>query len=711
MNISSFSEKDFSVVDWINNTLKDKPPDECREVIPSMLKKLQLCVEQVHEVLDETTTQVLSSLPKVVNDIEQFENQASNIQKKIVDLKQEINTVKSNTGESLLKLQLYDGIKCNMEVTKNALEEADNWTKLITDIEILMDNGEIDQVTNRLIRMQRSLAVLENNSDYEERKNQLEELKSKLEVILIPMVNEAFENEKIDESKHYVNIFTDLEKQDQIIKYYLKCNKNRLRKEWSSKMYANEYSKNPLMFFESFYEALIECKKQQMILYKKLFNIEVLPEIESQLILSYGDLFNILELPMFELVDVSIKNHQEPLILLLDLFIVTEVFIKNIKNDSKISDSFNWDNILTSIYRPLIPQIVSYKEFEYEHSKKIINFELNKDDLVDVVQAFGQSQLTVFRASEEAKRRSAVLSHCVFPEMIFAINKMFSNVIEGGKEVLKKILVNIKPGENWNLFQICLKFLQSSGEFLRELYFVESEFKSCILTNEQRALNVSKYLLVEDKQIELKNVIDLLKSDSDWKLFKESIQATEKLCSHIYQTFYKISFRPISFYLEQLEKVKFSKETSDDHRLSPREYITQIGQYLITLPQHVEPFLVRDNEAVTVVLNISDRRYTDASLEESFTNVLLRILARNTCDVYVEQIQSLRELNNLAAQQLAADIEYLGYVLEELGVKLNETIVQIMDLLRLESDEYIMKSSSIAASKVAAVIAKIRNIR
>lgn len=50
------------------------------------------------------------------------------------------------------------------------------------------------------------------------------------------------------------------------------------------------------------------------------------------------------------------------------------------------------------------------------------------------------------------------------------------------------------------------------GEFLRELYFVESEFKSCILTNEQRALNVSKYLLVEDKQIELKNVIDLLKS-------------------------------------------------------------------------------------------------------------------------------------------------------------------------------------------------------
>lgn len=69
----------------------------------------------------------------------------------------------------------------------------------------------------------------------------------------------------IDESRRYVNIFTDLKKHDQIIKYYIKCNKNRLRKEWSSKIYANEYSKNPLLFFESFYETLLERKKQQVI--------------------------------------------------------------------------------------------------------------------------------------------------------------------------------------------------------------------------------------------------------------------------------------------------------------------------------------------------------------------------------------------------------------------------------------------------------------
>jgi len=60
-----------------------------------------------------------------------------------------------------------------------------------------MDNGEIDVVHSRLVRMQRSLAVLENDSDYEERKKQLEELKCKLEVILTPLLTLAFENEKI----------------------------------------------------------------------------------------------------------------------------------------------------------------------------------------------------------------------------------------------------------------------------------------------------------------------------------------------------------------------------------------------------------------------------------------------------------------------------------------------------------------------------------
>lgn len=78
----------------------------------------------------------------------------------------------------------------------------------------------------------------------------------------------------LEESRRHVNIFSDLEKRDQIIKYYMKCNKNRLRKEWSSKIYDSEYSKNPLLFFESFYEALLERKKQQVYYqFSKIYSV------------------------------------------------------------------------------------------------------------------------------------------------------------------------------------------------------------------------------------------------------------------------------------------------------------------------------------------------------------------------------------------------------------------------------------------------------
>lgn len=155
------------------------------------------------------------------------------------------------------------------------------------------------------------------------------------------------------------------------------------------------------------------------------------------------------------------------------------------------------------------------------------------------------------------------------------------------------------------------------------------------------------------------------------------------MCSHIYQTFYKISFRPISLYLEHVNKVKFCNPNySEACRLAPGEYITQvlqfrnrneynvmyininfyffkIGQYLITLPQYVDPFFMRENESIAMALNLSDQRYSDANQEESYTNVLLRILSTNTCDVFIEQIQSLKDLNNIAASHLSADIGIL----------------------------------------------------
>ena len=37
---------------------------------------------------------------------------------------------------------------------------------------------------------------------------------------------------------------------------------------------------------------------------------------------------------------------------------------------------------------------------------------------------------------------------------------------------------------------------------------------------------------------------------------------------------------------------------------APQEYITKVGQYLMTLPQHLEPYMTHDNLGLTKALQV-----------------------------------------------------------------------------------------------------------
>jgi hypothetical protein len=83
---------------------------------------------------------------------------------------------------------------------------------------------------------------------------------------------------------------------------------------------------------------------------------------------------------------------------------------------------------------------------------------------------------------------------------------------------------------------------------------------------------------------------------------------------------FEIVFAPLKRYLIDLSLMEMwtSKSaggalTSDlpTFSLSPQEYITKIGQYMMTLPQHLEPFTMQDNPAVLVALKHGRLPYTD----------------------------------------------------------------------------------------------------
>ncbi|KAJ3667070.1 hypothetical protein Zmor_002477 [Zophobas morio] len=99
------------------------------------------------------------------------------------------------------------------------------------------------------------------------------------------------------------------------------------------------------------------------------------------------------------------------------------------------------------------------------------------------------------------------------------------------------------------------------------------------------------------------------------------------------------------------------------------EYITQIGQYLMTLPQHLEPFLFRENPSLTCALRAVDQEYSTAGDAEGLW------LASSS-------------KSQPASRQLAHDIGYLNNVLQDLGISLSENLQQLATLLKLLNDQY-----------------------
>ena len=71
----------------------------------------------------------------------------------------------------------------------------------------------------------------------------------------------------------------------------------------------------------------------------------------------------------------------------------------------------------------------------------------------------------------------------------------------------------------------------------------------------------------------------------------------------------------------------------------------------MTLPQHLEPFLLRDNPALTLALSIAVSDGVGGSAD-----LLLAGVAHATCVTYCDRILGISQLNASACKQLATDI-------------------------------------------------------
>lgn len=141
------------------------------------------------------------------------------------------------------------------------------------------------------------------------------------------------------------------------------------------------------------------------------------------------------------------------------------------------------------------------------------------------------------------------------------------------------------------------------------------------------------------------------------------------LSESVHKDAFEVVFAPIKGYLRSMNKssqfstIPLSSEIMNDHNsvplfaLAPQDYITKIGQYLLTLPQNLEPFTMQDNSnLVTALKNGKLPFLEEQELSDDLTACWLDSIANATYSSYCEEILKLGQISINSQRQLIIDI-------------------------------------------------------
>ncbi|VVD03528.1 unnamed protein product, partial [Leptidea sinapis] len=115
MDLKTFASDDFDPKQWINKAWSLSGNQEKEIFVANAVTRLQLYMKQLNNSLDETTTQIMSSMPRVVQEMHRLQVQGGALQHQLENLERHVLSVEQQTGHSIESLQRIDVLKSRLE--------------------------------------------------------------------------------------------------------------------------------------------------------------------------------------------------------------------------------------------------------------------------------------------------------------------------------------------------------------------------------------------------------------------------------------------------------------------------------------------------------------------------------------------------------------------------------------------------------------------
>ncbi|XP_036401232.1 conserved oligomeric Golgi complex subunit 7 [Megalops cyprinoides] len=767
MDFSKFLDDDFDVKDWVNGAFKmvqKDAPGKADGHAATLVMKLQLFIQEVNNAIEESSNQALQNMPRVLRDVEALKQEASFLKEQMILVKEDIKKFEQDTVQSMQVLVEIDQVKSRMQLAAEALQEADKWSTLSADIEETFKTQDLAVISSKLTSMQSSLAMLVDTPDYSEKCVHLEALKNRLEALASPQIVATFNSQSMDQAKLFVKVFTEIDRMPQLLAYYYKCHKGQLVSVWQD-LCQSELSLSKQL--AEFYDTLLSTWHSQLQWSSQVFKnpYEVVTVL---LIQTLGAM--VPSIPVCLSTAMERAPQEEKLETLLELYQTAANFGKNLEAAMlphlAESNLLKVGELVTALYDPYKPYQLQYGELEESNLLITISaVPLERGEVIDCVQELSHSVNKLFSLASTAVDRCVRLTDgLAVCGLLKALKALFTKYVSDFSVTLQSIRKKCKledtPSasafqEDWTPFQNSVRIIATCGELLRQCGAYEQQLSNRILATAGKYLSESysprsltgiqetsaadrkastknpwqeyNYLLKGDTA-EYASLMEMLynlkeKGTGNSNLLAEPRAALTRLNQQANQLAFDSVFLQIKHQLCLVSKIEsrsssgMGETLTEDlptFSLSPLEYITNIGQYIMSLPLHLEPFVTQEDPALELALHAGKLPFPpeqgdDLPELDNAADYWLGSIARATMQTYCDAILLIPELTPHSTKQLATDIDYLSNVMDALGLQPSRTLQQIVTLLKAKPEEY-RQTAKPLSRRLAATIAAMRNL-
>ena len=602
-----------------------------------------------------------------------------------------------NDAATMSKLLQINELKSRMQQTSTSLKEADNWSTLSREMESVIQTSDLNVISSKLICMQKSLRILTNVPDYADRVRKLNEFKSTFIQAISPKLSGLFSSTAASQSEleRYVQIFNDLDKIDSLKEIHQESVCHQLVVEWQKTK--NLSLKDTIIDWLNSYFDQITATLVSQIKIIQLFTDDR-KECGDLLVALFIDLFNkinddlIKHLNEFvELNESNFANLINSLILAKTLFdrLSKSMYGSLVKLNPETADDQS-KQLFVLINTPY--KLALRRYFKIEQQMLAVNFnEIQTSQLTEYVTK-------TFQIARDSEKRCYLLTNSVYlPKFISLIELNFDRSIEHFQSLVNSIQIEDEQRTpDWNQFQSAFFYLQSIGDFMvqfdcfqQQIFNSWLDLKNKIDRYETIVHTFSLLYLNLDEQATL-NSIQLGSSD---QLFSNCSNRLRTVCNDMLTLVLSIPISFINSHLSQIEQtfsqtnyLNFSHQENEEvFRLSltPNEYITQIGQYLLTIPQHIEHFIIQENISLKCVFKHFDQsKFIQTVIQtDDVAEFFLNILIEKIVQLFIKRIQTLNLTNRKDQLHLIADIEYLNEVIDDLGLSAHRRLIDLVGQL------------------------------